>query len=110
MAAFHKHGKVFLNQHIPFHLRLKFFDVAISPCALFAIAILPPSTSQPPPKSTPDGVSTETSPNNTKPKPDIPRQREAARGDVKSRSFSGGSGRLVVAEVEMVEVGMEQLD
>ena len=45
-GAFHKHRKVLLNHHVPLDLRLKFFDACISPCAIFAIAILPLSQSQ----------------------------------------------------------------
>ena len=45
-ASFHKHRKVLQNQHIPLHLKLKFFDSLVTPAALFAVAVMPLSKSQ----------------------------------------------------------------
>ena len=40
-ASFHKHKKVILNRHVSLAKRLKFFDVCVSPSALFALASFP---------------------------------------------------------------------
>ena len=38
---FHKHQKVLLNRHDLIKFRLKLFDVAVSPCAIFGMSMLP---------------------------------------------------------------------
>ena len=40
-GKFHQHRRWLLNRHVSLHLRLRLFVAVVSPCALFAVMVLP---------------------------------------------------------------------